>query len=689
MDVISTAVAIWRKSYTVQKTENVALCDGGATSKRALNLLWVNFCWVLEMLRKSIFAATCLFCWAPAQAAESADRIWSGGPIITINDAAMRAEAVAEKGGKIVAVGSKADVMKLKGDGTKLIDLGGRAMIPGFVDAHGHIFMGGIQALSANMLSPPDGKVTDIASLQQTLRDWMSANKKIVDEVKLVIGFGYDNSQLKELRHPTRDDLDAVSKDVAVVIIHQSSHLGVINSKALEIMGYTKDTPNPPGGVIQRRDDGKEPNGVLEETALFMVMPKILGAIGPAGMKSLAKAGSELWTRFGYTTAQEGRSLPPIAEAMRAAADEGAFKVDVVTYPDVLVDRDYIKTHMSRDYKNRYRVGGAKLTIDGSPQGFTAWRDRPYYKPVGNYPPGYSGYAAATNEQVIDTIDWAFANNVQILTHANGEAAMDLLIAAIDKARTAHGIADRRAVLIHGQFMREDQIDAFKRLDVFPSLFPMHTFYWGDWHRDHTVGPELSNNISPTGWAVKRGMPFSSHHDAPVAFPDSMRVLDATVTRRSRSGDIIGPDQRVDVLTGLKAMTIWPAYQHFEEQSKGSIEVGKLADLVILSGDPTAIDPETIDQLKVVETIKEGETVFALTDEKKRQGELMLKPDGNGGYALGNYLRQVAIESEFRKLPPERQTPFARTLLAAGRHDAACISPIIAEWSAAMTAPRQ
>jgi hypothetical protein len=233
-----------------------------------------------------------------------------------------------------------------------------------------------------------------------------------------------------------------------------------------------------------------------------------------------------------------------------------------------------------------------------------------------------------------------------------------------DDRQAATGNVNRRAVLIHGQFAREDQIDAFKRLDVIPSLFPMHTFYWGDWHRDHTVGPTLSNNISPTGWAVKRGMRFTSHHDAPVAFPESMRVLDATVTRRSRSGDIIGPDQRVDVITALKSMTLWSAYQHFEEGSKGSIEVGKLAGLVILSGGPTAIDPETIDTLKVVETIKEGETVFALTDAAKRQGDLMHKPNGSGRYAFAELLRQMAIDREFRALPVGRQTTFARTLMA-------------------------
>jgi predicted amidohydrolase YtcJ len=213
---------------------------------------------------------------------------------------------------------------------------------------------------------------------------------------------------------------------------------------------------------------------------------------------------------------------------------------------------------------------------------------------------------------VVDSVKWAYANDIQLLTHSNGEAATDLLIAANEVALAEHGPTGTRPVLIHGQFLRSDQLDAVKRLGIMPSLFPMHTFYWGDWHREHTVGPELVDDISPTGWCVQRGIKFSSHHDAPVAFPDSMRILDATVTRRSRSGDIIGPAQRVDVITALKAMTIWPAWQHHEEATKGSIEVGKLADLVVLSKDPTAIDPETLDTIEVVETIKEGTTVYAM-----------------------------------------------------------------------------
>ncbi|MCT8972074.1 amidohydrolase [Microbaculum marinisediminis] len=542
-------------------------------------------------------------------AQETADKIFLGGPILTMNDAQARAEAVAVKDGRILAVGAEADVLSHKGADTETVDLGGKTMLPGFVDAHGHVFAIGIQALSANLLAPPDGKVTDIPSLQATLNDWAEANPERVKAIGAIVGFGYDDSQLAEQRHPTREDLDAVSTDVPVYIIHQSGHIGVANSKALEAVGFNADTKEMPGGVIRREADG-EPDGVLEETPHFFALTKLLGNVDAKGSAHIFKEGTKLITSYGYTTAQEGRSMPGQVKLMEAVADRGELDIDVVSYPDVLVARDLIAEKASREYKNRFRVAGAKLTIDGSPQGFTAWRDRPYYDPPAHYRADYAGYAAVKPDETFDAIDWAFKNDIQILTHSNGEAATDQLLAAIKTAEEKYGPADRRPVLIHGQFLREDQIDTVKDLDIFPSLFPMHTFYWGDWHRDRTVGPELADNISPTGSVRRRGMIFSSHHDAPVAFPDSMRILDATVTRRSRSGDIIGPDQRVDVVTALKAMTIWPAYQHFEEGRKGSIEVGKLADFVVLSDDPTAIDPETLDTLTVQETIKEGRTVY-------------------------------------------------------------------------------
>jgi predicted amidohydrolase YtcJ len=556
---------------------------------------------------------TALFCSlffsAGASAQPFADTIYTGGPILTMDDMLPRPESVAVRDGKILKVGPLASLAAHRGATTRVFDLQGRALLPGFVDSHGHVVMGGLQALSANLLAPPDGLVTDIAGLQKTLKTWAGKNAEAVAAANLILGFGYDESQLSEKRPPNRDELDAVSAKTPVIIVHQSGHFGVANSKALALAGITAESENPPGGVIRRRADG-EPDGVLEENAFFMALGGLLGNLGEDGFKAFARAGAELWARFGYTTAQEGRAMPGTVAIMKSVAEEGGFAIDVVAYPDVLVDRDFISANVSQSYQNRLRVGGAKLTIDGSPQGFTALRDRPYYDPVGHYPPGYAGYPAATMEQVVDAVDWAFENDIQILTHANGEGASDMLIAALDAAGKRHGAADRRPVLIHGQFLRLDQVDALKKLGVFPSLFPMHTFYWGDWHREHTVGPALADNISPTGWLVSRGMIFGTHHDAPVAFPNSMRVLDATVTRRSRSGDILGPDQRVDVMTALKAMTLWPAWQHFEEDQKGSIEAGKLADFVVLSEDPTAVDSEGLDQLRVMFTIKEGAVIY-------------------------------------------------------------------------------
>jgi predicted amidohydrolase YtcJ len=562
---------------------------------------------------------------APASVAgEKADTIYSGGSILTIDDSAPRAEAVAVKAGRILAVGALSEIEALRGNETESFDLEGRTMLPGFVDSHGHVVFGGLQALSANLLAPPDGEVTDIASMQTILSKWADDNAGAVARVKMIIGFGYDNAQLEELRHPTREELDAVSENLPVLIVHQSGHLGVANSKALELAGITAASEAPPGGII-RRDENGEPNGVLEEYAFFSVLVPLLGNLGDEGLLAFARAGSELWAKFGYTTGQDGRSSGASVEALRKVGQEGNLPIDVVAFPDVLEARDYIGANVSRDYVHRVRVGGCKLTIDGSPQGFTALRDRPYYDPVGDYPDGYAGYAAITMEQLQDAVNWCYQKGFQILVHSNGEGASDMLISALEAAQEKYGDPGNRPVLIHGQFQREDQVDSYARLGVFQSIFPMHTFYWGDWHREHTVGPVNAENISPTGWIRQRGLMFGTHHDAPVAFPDSMRVLAATVTRRTRSGDILGPHQRVDVMTALKAMTLWPAWQHFEEEDKGSIEVGKIADFVVLSDDPTAVDPETLANLQVLVTVKEDKVIHE-AGENAKAGHLHFSP---------------------------------------------------------------
>jgi predicted amidohydrolase YtcJ len=319
-------------------------------------------------------------------------------------------------------------------------------------------------------------------------------------------------------------------------------------------------------------------------------------------------AGTALAASFGYTTVQEGRAIGPAIDAMQRAADSGALAVDLVAYPDILEVADIQPT---RDYRNHFRIGGAKLTIDGSPQGKTAWLSEPYYVVPEGQPEDYRGYPAIDQATANAAVSKAYDNGWQILVHANGDAAIDSMLEAVRAAQASHPDApDLRPALIHGQTLRADQVPELEELGIFPSLFPMHTFYWGDWHRDSVLGPERAENISPTGWLMERDMIFGTHHDAPVALPDSMRVLSATVTRRTRSGEILGPQHRVPVATALKAMTLWPAWQHFEENDKGSIEQGKLADFVILSANPLEVPEDQLDDIEVIETIKEDVSVY-------------------------------------------------------------------------------
>jgi predicted amidohydrolase YtcJ len=556
--------------------------------------------------RASLLCAAAIF--ASAQlAAQTADTIYHGGPILTIDDDNPVVEAVAVADGRILSVGTEAAVLATAGDDTRRVNLEGRTLLPGFVDSHGHGYLIGLQAVSANLLPPPDGDGRDIPGLQTLLRDWTEENPDTLEQFGWIVGFGYDDSQLAEQRHPTRQELDAVSTEYPVVIIHQSGHLGVGNSKALALAGITAESDDPPGGVVRREAGSREPNGVLEETGFFQLLLPFMDGLEAELHESLVVAGTRFAASYGYTTVQEGRAMQVGLDAMRRVAGRGELDVDLVAYPDMLAVADI---EPSLAYENRYRVGGAKLTIDGSPQGKTAYLSEPYFHPPHGLPQDYRGYGAIDEATAMASVEKAFANGWQILCHANGDAAIDQFIAGVRAARAKYPDVEVRPVLIHGQTLRLDQVDDLKALKIFPSLFPMHTFYWGDWHRESVLGPVRADNISPTGWVLERGMMFGSHHDAPVALPDSMRVLSATVTRRSRSGDILGAEHRVPVATALKALTLWPAWQHFEEDTKGSIEPGKLADFVVLSANPLEVPEDALDEIVVEQTIKEDRVIY-------------------------------------------------------------------------------
>ncbi|MBT1063515.1 amidohydrolase [Bowmanella sp. Y26] len=543
---------------------------------------------------------------------QEADAIYFGGAILTMDgDIPQYAEAVLVKDGRILFVGKLSEADNIA-TAKHRIDLAGRTMLPGFIDAHGHIFNTGIQKLSANLLPPPDGEGADVASLISLLNKWKGENSASIEKLGWIVGFGYDDSQLQEKRHPTASELDAVSTELPVVIIHQSGHLATMNHKGLELAGFTADSKDPAGGVIRREEDGVTPNGVLEEMAFFGPIFKILGTLDADANKQVALAGVDAYKEFGFTTAQEGRASKDAALTWQALANENKLMIDVAVYPDLQAETAYMEEVGTESaYNNHFRIAGVKLSFDGSPQGKTAWLSEPYLVPPSGMDNSYSGYPAipeASERQSL--VDMAFKNDWQLLTHCNGDAASDALIEAVAEAQDKFGKGDRRTVMVHSQTVREDQLDRMQELMIVPSFFSMHTYYWGDWHRDETLGKERAYHISPTESALRRGMKFTEHHDAPVALPSAIMIIHTTVNRTSRSGDVIGADQRVTPYIALKAVTEWAAWQYFEEDSKGSLVKGKLADFVILDNNPLTVNPQSIMDIKVLQTIKEGKTVY-------------------------------------------------------------------------------
>ena len=537
--------------------------------------------------------------------------IYHGGDILTmVGDAPSYAEAVVQGKGKIVFVGSKEEAFDLYDKKANIVDLKGKTLLPGFIDGHGHVFNVGLQALSANLLPAPDGEGNSVEDIKRLLKEWYADNKSFVEKTGWIIGFGYDDSQLD--RYPTKEDLNEISTEYPVIIVHQSGHLSVVNTKGLEIAGYDATTKDPEGGKIRRIKGTNEPDGVLEEVAHFYVLLKdFLPKMTEELQDEMLIKGQELYASFGYTTAQEGRSTPDGTAAMVRASKKNELILDIVSYPDILSNRQAADSkYFGREYHNRYRVAGVKLNLDGSPQGKTAWLTHAYHKPPEGEDEDYHGYSSMSDEEAYKHVADAYKNNWQIMSHCNGDAAIDQYLNAVARANKEFGNEDRRTVIIHAQTAREDQVKRFAEEGVFPSFFPMHTFYWGDWHVSSVLGKERAFKISPTATALKHGLKFTSHHDAPVALPSSIRVLAATVTRVSRSGVVIGPEERVSTYVGLKALTEWSAIQHFEEDTKGTIEVGKEADFVILDKNPVKIDPMELEFLEVQETIKNGKVIY-------------------------------------------------------------------------------
>ena len=537
---------------------------------------------------------------------EFADLIFFGDNIITMDNS--KVTAVAVRGDRIVATGDQAEIIQLQDDSTRLVELGDRALLPGFIDAHGHFGAVATSSALLDLSSPPVGTVETIDDIVTAIQNWIENND--VPDGQLIYGFGYDDSLLAEQRHPNRDDLDRASTSHPIVIRHVSGHLNAANSMALAQSRITAESQSLPGGVIRRRSDSDEPIGVMEETAMGL-LPGYGALISEEQGWQLRRDAAEIYSSYGITTIQDSNVSVAYVNALKAHAREEAFPVDIVAYimGNPLSDIELGQVSQDAEYVGGVRIGGVKFILDGSPQGRTAWMSQPYNEGPPGVDADYVAYPSYDPEAYQARVDNLLERHVPVLAHANGDQAIERMIDGIADAVEGEAIPDHRSVIIHAQLIRADQLDRVKELGIIPSYYSAHPFFWGDWHR-LSFGDERAGFISPVRATINRDIPFTVHNDSPIVPPDMMRLVSITVNRQTRSGYILGPEQRATVMEALYAITQGAAYQYFEEDEKGSITSGKRADLVILETNPLAVDPAQLADVKIAETFARGVSVY-------------------------------------------------------------------------------
>lgn len=556
------------------------------------------------------------------QVAKGAEKIFRGGTIITMDDKKRQVEAVAIAGGRILAAGSEAEVLQTKTDATVIVDLGGRTLMPSFIDAHGH-FMNAPQIVKwANVSGPPVGPITKIADFVPVLQKHVK--KQGIKKGEWIIGYGYDRSNLAEGRELLASELDPAFPDNPVMLIHSSNHGAVLNSAAFKAVGYDENTKTPPGGIINRVEGTNKPAGFIMETAFLPIFGSMPQPSEREMLDTLHEA-QQLYASVGVTTCQEGATHAKDLKFLRRGAAEGLLYLDIVSLPLILevpaLLREYAPSFEGGPmalpddtpqafgtYKNRLKLQGFKFVIDGSPQGKTAFWSKPLLTKGPGGEENWRGQPLFPPEAVNKAMKEAYDKGIQIFSHCNGDASIDMMI---DGARAAgvKAVEDRRTVIIHSQFQRPDQLDAYAELGFAPSYFTVHAFYWGEEHVANT-GLERASFISPMKSAAAKGLVCSNHSDFSVTPMEPMRIMWSAVVRTTRTGRVLGPDERIDRWESLKALTTNAAWQIREEDRKGKIIPGMLADLVILDANPLTVETDQILEIKAVETFKEGKSVY-------------------------------------------------------------------------------
>ncbi|MCG2431592.1 amidohydrolase [Aequorivita xiaoshiensis] len=544
--------------------------------------------------------------------------LYFNGHIITMDtEDPTYADVIVEQDGKIAFVGTLEEAEKQFSNLNK-IDLNGKTLLPGFIDPHSHFGMVSNTMGQVDLNPEPVGTVENIDDILIKLKNYKEENN--IPDGEWIYGWGYDDGELAEKRHPTKKDIDKVLPNNPVYLQHTSGHMGVANSLGLEELKVNSETKNPKGGNIDRFPNTQDPTGLVQETAMYPFVRLMLEKLA-SKQEEFFETTQEYYASNGITTAQDGMTDRNTIRFFQSQADEGKFKIDLISLAGYAELESNLKdtTLLFKTYKNGFKIQGTKLVADGSPQGKTAFFTKPFLTEVPGCNHDCRGLPSLTQETINTLFVMAYEKDNQLFIHCNGDATVDMIITAHENACKVLNQPldkDRRTIIIHAQFSRPDQLETFKKYNMEPSFFTNHAYFWGDVHVEN-LGKERADFLSPMASSIKLGLKPTNHSDATVTPIDPIFTIWTAVNRVSRSGATIGEAEKVSPFHAIKAITANAAYEFFEEDIKGTLSTGKLADFVILDKNPLTVEAMEIKNIKIMETIKEGKSIFARENDNE------------------------------------------------------------------------
>ena len=526
---------------------------------------------------------------------EKADLILYNADIITVNPNQPSAEAIAISGDKIIGVGSNEDIMNLSSAYTKKINIGGKIITPGFIDAHSHPSGAGRSHLR--------NVDCDLSSIEEIKNAIFERSKK-TPKGEWISGFKYDDTKTKEKRYINNIDLDEVSPDHPVIIFHRGGHTAYVNSLALKIAGIDEETPDPKGGNIERDPETGNLNGRLLETATYLVEKFIPNQFTRSDYQAGVKLISEMLSKSGITSVTDAGTSVKSLQSFEDSYNSGELKTRVYCmirgYAFDEVNDSGKKTGFGDEW---VKIGALKLVCDGSISERTARLSEPY---IGR--PDYYGIIINNEDEIFDQAIKAHLNDWQIAVHANGDVGIDITLKVFERLQKEKKRIDPRFRIEHCTIINKSLVQRIKELEVIPNPFSTYVYFHGEKMKEY--GKERLENMFAVRSFLDAGIPVTQTSDYPPGPFEPMMAIQSSVTRTDYTGEVWGPSQKISVEEAIKVATINGAYASYEENIKGSIEIGKLADLTILGQDPRETDPMRIIDIPVERTMVGGKWVY-------------------------------------------------------------------------------